>query len=173
MEALDVILTRRSVRKYSTASVPQESVDLLLRAAMAAPSAGDQRPWRFVVVKDKDRLQELAAAEPHGGMIARAALAVVVCADLGRVRHDGFWVQDCSAATENLLLAAHALGLGAVWVGTYPRDDRVRSVGEVLGLRDPLLAFAVVAIGYPEESTASVDRFDPERVYVDRYEERV
>ena len=172
MEALEVILTRRSVRRYRGSAVPQESVDTLLRAAMAAPSAGDQQPWRFVVVQDEERLRELAAAEPHGRMIAQAALAVVVCADLGRVRHDGFWIQDCAAATENLLLAAHALGLGAVWVGTYPREDRVKSVGEVVGLSDPLLAFAVVAVGDPAEPIQLVDRFDPERVYMDRYEER-
>lgn len=172
MDALEVIRTRRSVRKYSSTAVPQESVELMLRAAMAAPSAGDQQPWRFVVVRDSERLRGLASAGPHGGMIERAPVAIVVCADLGRVRHDGFWIQDCSAATENLLLAAHALGLGAVWVGTYPREDRVKSVGEVLGLREPLLAFAVVAIGYASEPVAPVDRFDPKRVYMETYEER-
>lgn len=172
MEALEMIGGRRSVRKYSSAPVPQESVELLLRAAMAAPSAGDQQPWCFVVVRDKQRLRELAAAGPHGGMIERAPVAIAVCADLGRVRHDGFWIQDCSAATQNLLLAAHALGLGAVWVGTYPREDRVRNVGEVLGLREPLLAFAVVAVGHPSEPVAPVERFDPKRVYTERYEER-
>lgn len=172
MEALEAIRTRRSVRKYSSAAVPQGSVELLLRAAMAAPSAGDQQPWCFVVVRDRERLSQLATAGPHGRMIERAPLAVVVCADLGRVRHEGFWIQDCSAATENLLLAAHALGLGAVWVGTYPREDRVKRVGEVLGLREPLLAFAVVALGHPSESVTPADRFDPKRVYMETYEER-
>ena len=165
MEALETIFSRRSIRSYTAVPVPEESVELLLRAAMAAPSAGNQQPWRFVVVRDRGRLQALAAAEPHGGMIAQAPLAVVVCADLSAVRHEGFWIQDCAAATENLLLAAHALGLGGVWIGTYPREERVRGVGEVLGLPDGILAFAVVPLGYAEEAVPAVERFDPKRVY--------
>ncbi len=172
METLEAIFGRRSVRRYSSVPVPEEAVELLLRAAMAAPSAGNQQPWRFVVVRDRSRLKALAVVEPHGGMIAESPLAVVVCADLRAVRHEDFWIQDCAAATENLLLAGHALGLGAVWIGTYPREERVKGVGEVLGLPDGIVAFAVVPLGYAVEAIASAERFDPGRVYLDQYEER-
>lgn len=172
MEALDAIRTRRSVRRYRSEPIAGELIEALLRAAMAAPSAGNQQPWRFVVVQDRDQLVAVAAQEPHGGMIAEAPLAIAVCADMRSVNHEGFWIQDCAAATQNLLLAAHALGLGAVWVGTYPREERVRGVGSVLGLSEHVVAFALVAIGYPIEQPPPTERFDPEYVYTDRYEEQ-
>jgi nitroreductase len=171
MEALDAMLTRRSVRNYTDQSVSQDTVERLLRAAMAAPSAGNQQPWRFIVVRDRELLKKVAAASPHGGMVARAPVTLVVCADLQLVEHDGFWIQDCAAATQNLLLAAHALGLGAVWVGTYPREERVQGVRVALGLPGHVIPFAVVAVGYPVEKPAPMDRYDPSRVYMDQYEE--
>jgi nitroreductase len=170
MEAIEAMLTRRSVRSYTDQPVSEEVVDNLLRAAMAAPSAGNQQPWLFIVVRDGEQLKATAAAEQYGGMIAQAQVAIVVCADMTLVGHEGFWIQDCAAATQNLLLAAHALGLGAVWVGTYPRQERAEGVGKVLGLPAHMVAFAVVAIGYPAQSPAPVDRFDAARVHTDRYE---
>jgi len=172
VDAIDALLTRRSIRRYTDQPVPEESVTTLLRAAMAAPSARNQQPWRFIVVRDRSRLTAVAAAQPAGGMVAQAQLAVVVCADMDLVESEGFWVQDCAAATENLLIAAHALGLGAVWSGTYPREERVARVREVFGLPDGIIPFAVVAIGYPAERPAPVDRFDPARVHHERYEEQ-
>ena len=172
MDAFEVMRTRRSVRDYTDEPVSDEGVDALLRAAMAAPSAGNQQPWRFVVVRDREVLRAVAAAEEYGAMIAHAQVAVVVCADMRLVGHEGFWVQDCAAATQNLLLAAHALGLGAVWVGTYPRQERVEGVRAVLGLPENIIPFAAVAVGHPVERPALVDRFDPQRVHLDRYEER-
>jgi nitroreductase len=171
MDALDALLTRRSVREYAEKAVSEELVDRLLHAAMAAPSAGNQQPCHFIVVRDSKLREATAAAEPHGGMIARAPVAVVVCADLHLVRHEGFWIQDCAAATENLLLAAHALGLGAVWVGTYPREERVAGLRAVFGLPEHVVPFAVVPVGYPVEQLAPANRFDPGRVHVDGYKE--
>jgi nitroreductase len=172
MELFEAMFTRRSVRDYSDQPVSEESVDRLLHAAMAAPSAGNEQPWRFMVVRDRALLEAAAAAERYGGMISRAQVAVVVCADLDLVEHEGFWQQDCAAATQNLLLAAHALGLGAVWVGTYPREERVEGLRRVFDLPDNLVPFSVVPIGYPAAVPAPVDRFDPDRVYKDRYEAR-
>ncbi len=172
MEALDAILTRRSIRNYTDQPVSDQSVDTLLRAAMAAPSAGNERPWRFIVVRDRQQLEAAAAAEQYGGMIAHAQVAVVVCADMDLVEHEGFWVQDCSAVTQNLLLAAHALGLGAVWVGTYPRQERVDGLKRVFDLPDNVVAFSMVAVGYPAERQAPANRFEPARICIDRYEER-
>jgi nitroreductase len=151
--------------------VAEESLSRLLHAAMSAPSARDQRPWRFIVVRERALLSAIAAAEPNGSMIAHAQVAVVVCSDLQLVKSEGFWIQDCAAATENLLVAAHAEGLGAVWVGTYPREERVEGVRAVFGLPSHIVPFSVVSLGYPVESPIAASRFDPERVYHDRYEE--
>jgi nitroreductase len=172
MEFFEAVFTRRSVRDYTDQPVSEESVDCLLRAAMAAPSAGNERPWRFIVARDQRQLEAAAAAHRYGGMIARAQVAVVVCADLDLVEHEGFWQQDCAAATQNLLLAAHALGLGAVWVGTYPREERVEGLRRIFGLPDNLVPFSVVAIGYPAAQPAPMDRFVASRVYIDKYEAR-
>jgi nitroreductase len=172
MDAIDAVMTRRSIRRYTNQPVPEELVTRLLRAAMAAPSARNQQPWLFIVVRDRGQLAAVAAAQPNGGMVAQAQLAVVVCADLDLVESEGFWLQDCAAATENLLIAAHALGLGAVWSGTYPREERVARVSRVFGLPGNIIPFAVVPMGYPAEHPTAADRFDPARVHVDRYEER-
>jgi nitroreductase len=172
MEALEALLTRRSVRRYTNQPVPDELVDKLLHVAMAAPSAGNEQPWLFVVVRDRGQLKAASAAEQYGGMIAGAQVAVVVCADLDLVEHEGFWIQDCAAATQNLLLGAHALGLGAVWVGTYPREERVEGLRRVFGLPENLVAFSVVAIGCPADQPPPADRFDPSRICLDRYEEK-
>ncbi len=169
MMAVEAILTRRSVRKYTDQPVSDELVTELLRAAMAAPSAQNQQPWEFVVVRDRGLLEGLAAAHQYAGMTRHAQLAIIVCGDLSRERSPGFWVQDCAAATENLLIAANAVGLGAVWTGTYPRDERVAKVRALLGLPEHIIPLAVVPIGYPVERPAPADRFDPSRVHLDHW----
>jgi nitroreductase len=136
---------------------------------MAAPSAQNQQPWQFVVVRDRSLLERLAAANPYGGMTRNAQLAIVVCGDLSREKSPGYWVQDCAAATENLLIAAHGAGLGAVWTGTYPREERVAKVSEVLGLPEHVVPLAVIPVGYPAEHPAPADRFDPGRIHIDRW----
>lgn len=166
---MEAILSRRSIRKYTDRPVSDDLVADLLRAAMAGPSAHNQQPWQFVVVKDRDLLQGLAAANPYGGMARDAQLAIVVCGDLSREISPGFWVQDCAAATENLLIAANAAGLGAVWTGTYPREERVAKVRALLALPDQIIPLAVVPIGYPAEHPAPADRFDPGRIHIDRW----
>ncbi|MCX8032984.1 MAG: nitroreductase family protein [Thermoleophilia bacterium] len=170
---MEAIFTRRSVRKYSEDPVPDELVIKILRAAMAAPSAGNQQPWQFVVVRRRDLLEEMAQVSPYAGMTREAALAIVVCGDLAREERKGFWVQDCAAATQNLLLAAHALGLGAVWCGLYPREERVEKTRAVLGIPGQVVPFALVPIGYPAETPEPVDRYDSSRVHIDCWEEKV
>ena len=166
---MEAILTRRSVRKYTDGEVSDALVTELLRAAMAAPSAQNQQPWQFVVVRDRGLLEGLAGANPYAGMTRHAQLAIVVCGDLSRERSPGFWVQDCAAATENLLVAANAAGLGAVWTGTYPREERVAKVREILALPEHIIPLAVVPIGYPAEHPAPANRFDPARVHIDHW----
>jgi nitroreductase len=166
---MESILTRRSVRRYTTDPVSEVQVTELLRAAMAAPSAGNQQPWHFVVVRDSDVRGVIAGANPYGGMAREAPVVIVVCGDLTRDYRPGFWIQDCAAATQNLLVAAHAAGLGAVWCGTYPREERMGPIKAVLGLPEHIVPFSVVPIGYPAERPAPADRYDPGRVHHDRW----
>jgi nitroreductase len=166
---MDFILTRRSIRKYTSRPVPEELVIQLLRAAMAAPSARNQQPWHFVVVRDRELLEAIAGSTPYSGMTRDAQLAVVVCGDLSIDKDSGFWVQDCSAATENLLIAANALELGAVWLGFYPREERVAFMRRLLGVPAHIIPFAVVPVGYPAEQPAPSDRFDARRIHLDRW----
>jgi nitroreductase len=144
-------------------------VTQLLRAAMSAPSAGNQRPWQFVVVANKDILRQVPSCHPYAYMVPGAPLAIAVCADFSLVTHKGYWAQDCSAATENLLLAAHALGLGAVWLGVYPMQDRVLGFRRLLGLPEHVVPLSLVPVGFPSESKAPADRFDPARIHYDAW----
>jgi nitroreductase len=164
---LDTILGRRSIRAYTGEAVPEDLVTLLLEAAMSAPSAGNQRPWRFVVITDRNILCRVPDYHPYAYMVPEAPMAIAVCADFSLVTHKGYWVQDCSAATENLLLAAHALGLGAVWLGVYPMQDRVTGLRRLLGLPEHVVPMALVPVGYPAEQKPPARRFDPSRVHRD------
>jgi nitroreductase len=166
MDTLEAIRTRRSIRAYTRQPVSPAAVESLLRAAMSAPSAMDQRPWQFVVVTDRAKLDGLTAILPGGQMLQQAPLAIVFCGDPTReTKLQGYWMQDCSAATENLLLAAHAQGLGAVWIGVYPAEGQVRGVRERLGIPAAVVPFSIVALGHPAEKLPPEDRYDRARVH--------
>jgi len=169
MDALEAIRTRRSIRRFTQQAVSEEVLDQLLAAAMAAPSAGNEQPWQFVIVRDPQMRERLPSAHPYAQMASHAPVVAVVCGDLSQERHKGFWVQDCAAATENLLVAARASGLGAVWCGVYPREDRVRALQSLLSLPKTVIPFALVPIGYPAEDKPDEDRFDRSRVHIDRW----
>lgn len=172
--AIDNIMTRASVRTYKEKAVEDGKIDTLLRAGMAAPSAGDKRPWRFVVVTDRDQLQAIAETSPYAKLIAKAPLAIIVCGDTRKTfGGDGkdFWVQDASAASENILLAAHALGLGAVWTGCYPLKDRCKALAEILELPDEVIPLNAIAIGYPLQTAKPKDKWDEDNVSYDAYDE--
>jgi nitroreductase len=169
MEAYEAILTRRSVRAYTDQPVSDEMIHKLLVAAMSAPSAGNGQPWHFGVITERIVLNSLAELLPFGKMLQQAPLAIVVCGETKGQPFDGYWVQDCSAATENLLLAAHALGLGGVWLGVYPREDRVAGVRNILGMADAVTPLCVLSIGHPAEPSGPVDRYRAERVHRDRW----
>lgn len=169
MDAIQAILTRRSIRAYTDQAVGEDVIEDLLRAAMAAPSAGNQQPWHFVVIDDRATLDAIPKFHPYSQMLKQAPLAVVVCGDRGKEGLQAYWPQDCSAATENLLLAAHARGLGAVWLGVYPDEDRVGRTRELLGIPQDVTPFCVIAIGHPAEQKGPAERYDASRVHRNRW----
>jgi nitroreductase len=169
MEAYEAILTRRSIRAYTDQPVSEELIRKLLVAAMSAPSAGNGQPWQFIVTTGRGALNALADLLPFGKMLTQAPLAVTVCGDAKGQPRESYWVQDCSAATENLLLAAHALGLGAVWLGVYPREDRVAGVRKILGIPGHVTPLCVLAVGHPAQPSGPADRYREERVHWDRW----
>lgn len=170
MDALDALLTRRSIRRYTDAPVTDTEVEALLRAAMSAPSAFGQRSTRYVVVRDAETRRTLSQASKYAGPIANAQVAIVVCGDTTAERHPGtYFVHDGVAALENLLIAATALGLGAVWVGVHPWPDRMEAVRAALGLPEGIEPIASVAIGRPEKVPAPTDRFESAFVHAERW----
>jgi nitroreductase len=169
MDAMDAILSRRSIRKYTPEPVPENLIQELLKTAMAAPSASNQQPWQFLVINDREILDRIPSFHPYSGMVKEASAVILVCGDLELETSKGFWVQDCSAATENLLLAAHALGLGSVWLGVYPREDRVKGLRKMLNLPDHIIPLALVPIGYPAEKKPPADRYNSKRVRYNRW----
>jgi nitroreductase len=169
MDTLEAIFTRRSVRKFLDKRVPEEIVQNLLAAGMQAPSARNQQPWQFVVIDDRQMLAKLPTFMPNAAMVEGAPMAILVCGDLSLEKSPGYWVVDCSAATENMLLAAHALGLGAVWCGVYPRGPRMDGLRKLLNLSENVVAHSLVVIGYSDGSVAPADRNRPERVHYNRW----
>ncbi len=165
---MDVIFQRRSIRKFTAEKVSDELVKKLLQAAMAAPSAGNQQPWEFIVVRDKTTFEKIMQIHPYSSPLKEANVAIVVCGDTFREKkHPGYWVQDCSAATQNILLEAQHLGLGAVWLGVHPVEERVIGLKNIFKLPQSVIPLSIVAIGYPAEQKGPADRFDEAKV---RYE---
>ena len=165
----DPILCRRSIREYTGEPVTDAHLERLLRAAMAAPSAGNQQPWRFVVVTERATREAMARLHPYARMLPRAPLAIVVCGEPGAGRWPDFWDQDCSAAVENVLVEAQSLGLGAVWLGVHPLEERVEGLRGLLGMPPEVVPFAVVAVGHPASQKPPADRYDPALVHRERW----
>jgi len=166
-EFIQTIFARRSIRRYTDEPVSEADIKTMLEAAMAAPSASNRKPWQFVVVTERQTLDALAEAHPYGKMLYEATLCIAVCGDLTEMeRH---WVQDCSAATENLLLAVTSLGLGAVWLGVYPGEDRVAFARPILGLPETITPLNLISIGHPAEEKEPRTQYDESRVHRERW----
>lgn len=164
MEVMEAIFTRRSIRRYTTEKISEDQVELLLRAAMAAPSAGNAQPWHFIVIDDQSIMDGIHSFHPFAEMLPNAALAILVCGDEKLENHPGHWEQDCSAATQNILLAAHGVGLGAVWLGIEPDHDRVEKISQMFGLPAHIHPVSLVALGHPNEVKRVSNRYKEERV---------
>lgn len=172
--AIKNIMTRTSVRKYTNEAVKKADIETMLRAGMAAPTAVNKQPWHFVVVTEREQLNALAAANRGTGMAAKAPLAIVVCGDMQKTLScvgQGFWVQDCSAATENILLAANALGLGAVWTGLYPNEERANAVRDIVKAPEHIVPLCVIVIGHPADAPTPKDKWKPENVSYNKFGE--
>lgn len=168
----DNIMSRTSVRAYLDHKVEDEKVEKMLRAGMAAPSALNIQPWHFVVVSDTSLLTSLAESCPNAKMAASAPLAIVVCGDITKASNENirqFWVQDASAATENILLEANALGLGAVWTGAYPSEERCANIAKLLNLPDSIIPLNAIVIGYSKDKPQPKDKWNTENVSYNKY----
>ena len=160
------ILSRKSVRNYITGKeIPDKDIETILKAGMAAPSARNIQPWKFMVIKDRKILNNLAERQPYGKMLTNASIAIVIAGDMEKAgEHKDFWQQDLAAATENILLMAEALGLGAVWIGVYPKEDRVQITREELNIPNELIPFNIISIGYPEKEEQPKNKWNQENI---------
>ena len=168
MELLEGLLTRRSVRRYSDRPVSRETISDILRHAMYAPSAKNTRPWHFLPTQDRRILDGIMAAHPFAKMLAYAQWAIIVYGDSQAADTPEYLPVDCDAATQTLLLAAHGHGLGAVWLGIYPWQDRMDAIRRLVPIPDHIVPFAVVSVGYPgRDYNEQPDRFEPEKIHWD------
>jgi Nitroreductase len=165
---LENIYSRTSVRSYLQKNVEDEKIQQILKAGMSAPTAKNKQPWDFIVVKDKNTLKALSGALPNSKMTSKASVAIIACGNLHKAM-DGvasqFWIQDVSAATENILLAAHGLNLGAVWTGVYPNDEWVKEIQKILHLPEYVIPLNVIPIGYPSESPSPKNKWKQENIH--------
>lgn len=166
---MDAISKRRSVRKYTDQGVSDELIKKILSAAMSAPSAGNEQPWHFIVVKNKGMLKDLSNCSPYSKAVCAAPVGIVVCGDLSVEVHKGHWVQDCSAAVENMLIEATSLDLGAVWLGVYPLEDRIYYIKKLFNLPETIIPFAIIPVGYPCAEHNPVDRFQIKRIHNEQW----
>ena len=169
MEAMETILGRRSIRKYSDEPVTDAQLKRLLEAGMAAPSAHNKQPWHFIVVRDRATLLQIPKFHMYSKMLEQAALAIIVCGDLEAEGGTGFWVQDCSAATQNILLAAKATGLGAVWLGVYPNEALVKGLKGLLGIPEKVMPLCIISVGHPLEEKPPGNRYRDDRVHAGKW----
>ncbi len=163
------ILTRRSIRRFKSNHVTDEMITQILRAAMAAPSAGNKQTWDFIVVKNRKTLDYIPEIHPYAKMSQEAPVAILVCGNMERSDGRGFWVQDCAAATLNILLGANSLGLGSVWVGIYPQDDLVESFRKLFKLPKDIYPVSYIPIGYPAEEKSPSDRYDKNKIHYEKW----
>ena len=170
MEIFDAIHTRRSIRQYKPGKVTDSQIQKILEAALTAPTARNLQHWHFVVIRDKEALKDIAVHNPHCTMASQADCAILVCSDHSITGASDYWQQDCGACVQNILLAIHALGLGAVWTAAYPKNEAyVNWVKERFELPEKVMPFAVIPIGIPAQESKKQDRFKKERVHYENW----
>lgn len=166
MDTLESIITRRSIRQYTAQKVPADKIKRILQSAMYAPSAMNMQPWHFIVVDRKELIEGLIKPIPHADMLKQAPLAIIFCGDKDAEKNIDYIVQDCSASIENALLAAHDMGLGAVWIGIYPDSNIIANLQKHFGLPKNIVPISAVAIGFPAEVKDTEDRFNSGKIHI-------
>ncbi len=169
MDALQAIFTRRSIRAYTGEAVTDEQLRTILRAGFSAPTAMNRRPWHFIVLRKPETLQAVTTFHPYSKMLPRAGCGILVCGDKDLNANEYYLAEDGSAAMENMLLAAHAQGLGAVWLGVFPRDERVAPLRALAGLPEHVLPIGLMAVGVPAETREAPDRYEADKVHFEQW----
>jgi nitroreductase len=169
MNTLKAIQTRRGIRQYKKKKVTKEKINQVLRAAMYAPSAMNYQPWQFIVLDKREDIDHLYKINPHAEMLLKAPLAIIVCGDLKAEMDINYLVQDCSAATQNALLAIHELGLGGVWISAYPNSKTVNAIRKYYGLPKNIVPVSLISLGYPAEEVKTEDRFNKTKIHFNKW----
>ncbi len=169
MNVQEALFTRRSIRKYEPRPIDPQMVETIVKAGMYAPSAVNKQPWHFIVFSREEIKEQIIAVHPSSKMLAQSPVSILVCYDEQLQHDEGYGAVDCSAATQNMLLCAHDLGLGACWVGIYPRMARVEALKEIFRLPEHVVPFSLIALGYPAEEKPVPDRFRPERIHFEKW----
>jgi nitroreductase len=168
-DTLTAIQTRRSIRLYTEQPVGEKSIKTLLAAGMAAPSAGNEQPWEFVVIRERETLAQVGGINKYAVFAKSAPAAILTCVNTEREKLPGYGILDVSACTQNILLAAHAIGLGAVWTAVYPEQDRIAGFRKLLSIPESVIPFALVVIGHPRAKAKREDRFDAARIHTEKW----
>jgi nitroreductase len=166
---MKTIFERRSIRKYTDKEVSDTIIKKMLKAGMAAPSAGNAQTWEFIVIDEEEIIEKIPEFHPYARMVEDAYKLILVCGNKEREKYEDFWIQDCSAATQNILLEATANNLGAVWVGVYPVQERVSNLKNLLNLPENLIPFSIIPFGYPAEEKEIIDRYDENKVHYNKF----
>lgn len=166
---MEAILTRRSIRKYTDEEIPDSVLKKLITAGCSAPSAGNQQPWQFIIIDQQEIMNKIPSFHPNAKMITKADKALLVCGDLKLEKMKGYWTLDCSAATQNILMAARAEKLGACWLGIYPREERISKMRELLDIPSHVVPFSLISLGYPDEESHEIDRYQESRVHYNQW----
>ncbi|MCF8380945.1 MAG: nitroreductase family protein [Bacteroidales bacterium] len=165
MDFEEIIISRRSIRKYTDEKIDTKTIIRIINAAMYAPSAVNKRPWNFVIIEDKSSMKKVMEIHASARMLKEASHAILICGDEKQQHDDGFWIADCGAATQNMLLAAHSFGIGGCWIGVYPREKRMNDFAKLFNLPEHIKPFALVSLGFPAENKEMPQRFEKEKIY--------
>jgi nitroreductase len=164
LETIKAIMSRRSIRKYTDEKIPDEKITILLKAAMNAPSAHNRQPWHFIVIDESARLKQITEYHQYSKMIEHASHAIIVMGD-NQIQNTDFWIHDCAAATENILIAANALGLGAVWLGVHPSKSHIEGTRKLFNIPKHITPFSIISLGFPEITKPPRENYNLERVH--------
>ncbi len=169
MELYEGLITRRSIRKYTSEQVSRELLEELVKAGMYAPSAVNCQPWHYIIIDDQDLFEKIMEVHPYAKMLSEAQAAILVCGDEKLQHGEGYWAVDCGAATQNILLAAHAKGLGAVWLGVHPREERKKNIKDLFQLPGHILPFSLISLGWPAEEKEIPERYKSDRIHYNNW----